>query len=158
MKKWHAAIVAMVFVFAIAIAGTVKAETIQSDIAVTRADIQADRQAIVADSMKLADAQATAFWPVYRNYRAELAKLGDRTVKLVTDYATNYDTLTDAQASSLTTEFLSIQKDTLKVKEKFVPKFNAVLSPKLVMRFFQIENKLDTILMIDAVDGIPLAK
>ena len=156
MKKWHAAIVAMVFVFAIA--GTAKAETIQSDIAVTRADIQADRQAIVADSMKLADAQATAFWPVYRNYRAELAKLGDRTVKLVTDYATNYDTLTDAQASSLTTEFLSIQKDTLKVKEKFVPKFNSVLSPKLVMRFFQIENKLDTILMIDAVDGIPLAK
>ena len=156
MKKWNAAIVATAFVFAIV--GTVKAETIQNDIAITRADIQADRQAIVADSMKLADAQATAFWPVYRNYRAELAKLGDRTVKLVTDYATNYDTLTDAQASSLTTEFLSIQKDTLKVKEKFVPKFNAVLSPKLVMRFFQIENKLDTILMIDAVDGIPLAK
>jgi len=156
MKKWNAAIVATAFVFAIV--GTVKAETIQNDIAITRADIQADRQAIVADSMKLTDDQATAFWPVYRDYRAELAKLGDRTVKLVTDYAANYDTLTDAQASALTTEFLSIQKDTLKVKEKFVPKFKAVLSPKLVMRFFQIENKLDTILMIDAVDGIPLAK
>ena len=156
MKKWNAAIVATAFVFAIV--GTVKAETIQNDIAITRADIQADRQAIVADSMKLTDDQATAFWPVYRDYRAELAKLGDRTVKLVTDYAANYDTLTDAQASALTTEFLSIQKDTLKVKEKFVPKFKAVLSPKLVMRFFQIVNKLDTILMIDAVDGIPLAK
>jgi hypothetical protein len=33
-----------------------------------------------------------------------------------------------------------------------------VLSPKMVMRYLQIENKLDTILMVSAVDGIPLAK
>jgi len=156
MKRWHAASVAMVFVFAIA--GTLQAGTIQNDIAVTRADIQADRKAIVAENMELTDAQATAFWPVYRDYRNELAKLGDRTVKLVSDYAASVDTLTDSQASSMTAEFLSIQKSTLKVKEKFVPKFNAVLSPKLVMRFFQIENKLDTIVMIDAVDGVPLVK
>ena len=156
MKRWRATSVAMVFVFAIA--GTLLAGTIQNDIAVTRADIQADRKAIVAENMELTDAQATAFWPVYRDYRNELAKLGDRTVKLVSDYAASVDTLTDSQASSMTAEFLSIQKSTLKVKEKFLPKFNAVLSPKLVMRFFQIENKLDTILMIDAVDGVPLVK
>jgi hypothetical protein len=156
MKRLNASIVTAILVFAIA--GAVRAESIQSDIAVTRAQIQADRQAIVADNMKLTDAQATAFWPVYREYRGQVAKLGDRMVAMVSDYALRYDTLTDDQAYKLTTEYLSIQKDTVKLREKYLSKFNAALTPKLVMRFLQIENKLDTIVMIDAVAGIPLAK
>jgi Spy/CpxP family protein refolding chaperone len=156
MKRWNAAIVTMVLVSAIA--GVVRAESVQSDIAITRAQIQADRQVIVAANLPLTDAQATAFWPVYREYRGQVAKLGDRTVALVTDYALRYDTLTDDQAFALTTEYMSIQKDTLKLREKYLPKFNAVLTPKLVMRYLQIENKLDTIVMADAVGGIPLAK
>ena len=44
------------------------------------------------------------------------------------------------------------------ITEKFFPKFNAVLTPKLVMRYLQIENKLDTIMMAGAVDTIPAAK
>jgi hypothetical protein len=33
-----------------------------------------------------------------------------------------------------------------------------VIPAKLVLRFYQIENKLDTIVMLDASAGIPLAK
>ena len=131
---------------------------VQSDIAVGRTDIQADRQAIVAHNMQLTDAQATAFWPVYREYRNELAKSGDRMVKLVSDYAAAYNTLTDAQATAMMTEMMSIKKEMMKTTEKYMPKFGAVLSPKLVMRYLQIENKLDTILMAGAVDTVPLAK
>ena len=157
MKKWIAAGIASVF--ALALAGTAMAQgSVQSDIAVGRADIQANRQAIVATNMNLTDAQATAFWPVYREYRAELAKSGDRVVKLVTDYAAAYDTLTDDQAAAMTKEFLSIQKEKNRITESFVPKFTKVLTPKLVMRYLQIENKLDAILMSSAVDGVPLAK
>jgi hypothetical protein len=157
MKRWFAA--GLAAVFAIALAGTALAQGgVQSDIAVGRSDIQANRQAIVSANMKLTDAQATAFWPVYREYRNELAKTGDRMVKLVSDYAAAYDTLTDEQASAMTKEFVSIQKEKIKITEKFVPKFQSVLSPKLAMRYFQIENKLDAILMIAAADGIPLVK
>lgn len=156
MKHRVAAIVAIAFV--LAAAGSAMAQGAQNDVAVTRSDIQADRQAIVSHNMKLTDAQASAFWPVYREYRNELAKQGDRIVKLVSDYGAAYDTLTDAQATSMMTEYMSIQKDTLKVKDKYISKFSGVLPPKLVMRFYQIENKIDTILMAGAVDGVPLAK
>jgi hypothetical protein len=156
MKRWQAPIAALIL--SSAIVGTTYAQSAQSDIAVTRAQIQADRQKIVADNLPLTDAQATAFWPVYREYRGEVAKLGDRMVAMVSDYALRYDTVTDDQAYKMTTEYMSIQKDTLKLREKYLTKFNAVLTPKLVMRFLQIENKLDTILMVAAVDGIPLVK
>jgi Spy/CpxP family protein refolding chaperone len=156
MKRWQAAVAATAVVCTIA--GTALAQPAQSDIAVMRAQIQADRQKLVADNLPLSDTQATAFWPVYREYRGEVAKLGDRMVAMVEDYALRYDTLTDDQAYKLTTEYMSIQKDTVKLREKYLAKFNAVLTPKLVMRFLQIENKLDTILMVAAVDGIPLVK
>jgi hypothetical protein len=148
----------LAFASVLFLTGAAFAQGVQSDIAVGRADIQADRQAVVSDNMKLNDAQAAVFWPVYRDYRAELAKSGDRLVKLVSDYGANYATLTDAQATAMTAEMISIKKDILKTTEKFLPKFNAVLSPKMVMRYLQIENKLDTILMVSAVDGVPLAK
>ena len=130
----------------------------RNDVEITRADIQADRKAIVADNLSLTDEQGAAFWPVYQEYRNEMAKIGDRAVKLVTDYAKGYDTLNDAQASALTTEYLSIQKDIIKVKEKYRPRFEKAVPAKLVLRFYQIENRLDTIMQVEVLSAIPLAK
>ena len=48
-----------------------------SDIALTRADIQKDRQAIVAKFMNLTESQSQAFWPVYRDYRSAVAAADD---------------------------------------------------------------------------------
>ena len=54
-----------------------------TDLAVTRQQIQADRQAIVAQNLPLTEAQATAFWPLYQAYRAEVVKLGDQRVAAI---------------------------------------------------------------------------
>ena len=147
----------MIFVGVLATAGTLFAQT-KTDIEVTRADIQADRKAIVAVNLPLTDAQADAFWPVYREYRGEMDKIGDRTVKMISDYATNFDSLTDEQAASLVKEFFAIQNELLTVKNKYAPRFSKVLPSKSVMRFYQIENKLDTIIMMNLAAQIPLAK
>lgn len=128
----------------------------QNDIALTRAEIQTERQAIVAENLPLEDAQAKAFWPLYRDYRAELSKVGDRFMSLVESYAKSLDTLTDAQAQSMLDEFFAIQKEELKIKSGWAPKFAKVISPKAVLRFYQIENKLDAALRFEAADVIPL--
>ena len=130
----------------------------RNDVEITRADIQADRKALVADNLPLTDAQGAAFWPVYQEYRGEMSKIGDRAVKLVTDYAKGYDTLTDAQATALMTEHLAIQKDVVKVKEKYRARFEKAVPAKLVLRFYQIENRLDTIMQVEVLSAIPLAK
>ena len=51
--------------------------------------------------MKLTDAQAEKFWPVYDAYTQETTKLGDASYALVKEYAQNYNDMTDAQADSL---------------------------------------------------------
>ena len=50
--------------------------------------------------MDLRPRKSEAFWPLYREYRIEMAKVGDRVSKLLVDYAGQYDTLTDEQAST----------------------------------------------------------
>jgi hypothetical protein len=131
---------------------------IKSEIEVTRAQIQADRQAIVADAMTLTDGEAEVFWPLYREYRGEMAKVGDDLIKVITSYADKYQTLTDFEASTLLKDYMGVEKRTLKVHEKFLPKFNKILPAVKVLRFFQIENKLNTIIMMDLVLEIPLAE
>jgi hypothetical protein len=125
---------------------------------VTRADIQADRQALVASNLPLDDEQAKVFWPLYREYRAEMQKVGDRLVNLIDNYGQNYESLTDEQAAQMMKEYLKMQQDSVAIKSKYMPRFTKVLPAKTVMRFYQIENKMDTIVMLAVASQIPLAK
>jgi uncharacterized membrane protein len=136
------------------------AQSATDDIEITRSDIQADRKAIVAVNMGLTEAEGTAFWPVYNAYRAEITKAGDRVVKVITDYAAAYtkDTMTDAQASLMVKEWLAARSDKAKMNSSYQKKFEKVLSPKKVARFYQIENRLDLIVEMAAAEEIPLVK
>jgi hypothetical protein len=152
MKSLTIVLAAVLMLFA---APAVRAQ-VQSEIALTRADIQTERQALVAENLPLTEDQAKVFWPMYRTYREELAKLGDRFVALIEDYAKNYETMTDPQASTMIKEFLKIQKEEVAIKTAWVPKFEKILPAKAVVRFYQIENKLDLIVRVSVAAEIPL--
>jgi lysophospholipase L1-like esterase len=121
-----------------------------------RADIQADRQAVVAANLKLTDAEGAAFWPVYREYRGEMAKVGDRLQKLIQDYARVYDTATAEQAKPLVDEMMAIERAGLTVKETYLPKLRKVLPEVKVARFLQIENELDAVIRLGLAADMPL--
>src|SRR5437899_5179069 len=122
-------------------------EDLTSDIALTRASIQLRRQAIVTSVMDLTPKEAEAFWPLYREYRMEMAKVGDRISKLLVQYSEQSDGLTDAQASQLLKDWISVEKARTGVKDKYVSRFKKILPARKVMRFFQADNKLDAMLL-----------
>ncbi len=132
--------------------------TTEDAIAAVRGQLQADRQVVVAANLGLTEAEGKVFWPLYRDYRAELAKLGDRMSTLILDYAKNYEKMTDEQAKKMLAESLAIQKDETAVKLAWVPKFEKVLPAKKVARFYQIENKLDLIVRLAMAKDIPLVQ
>ena len=131
---------------------------VRQQLASDRATIQADRQAIVAEALPLTEEQAKAFWPLFREYRTEMEKLGDRVMDLMIDYGKSMDTLTDEKAAALLDDYLGIQRDEVKVKQSWLPKFRKILPAKTVMRFYQIEGKLDTLLRFEAAAQIPLVE
>ena len=129
---------------------------VRSEIELTRQQIQTERQALVTAGMELTDEQAAKFWPVYREYRAELAPIGDRQVELIMGYADKYGSVDDDYAQKMLDEHLNIQQAKLEVLRKYVPRFLAVLPAVKVARFYQIENKLDAVVAFDLAASIPV--
>ena len=120
--------------------------------------IRADKKLLVAENMELTDAEAKAFWPVYEQYQSELFLLRARTVKLIKDYADAYDKMTNETAKKLLDELITIESLGPKLRQAYLPKFRKVLPEVKVVRYFQIENKIQAALMYELGANIPLVK
>ena len=131
---------------------------ITSDVELTRAAIQVRRQAIVTAAMDLDPKESEVFWPLYRQYRTDMAKVNDRHVQLLVSYLENYDTLTDQQAARIMEGYLKVERDRTDVKARYGPRFRKIMAARKVMRFFQIDNKLDAVINAELAADIPLAR
>lgn len=123
-----------------------------------REKLRADKKLLVAEGMGLTETEAKSFWPVYDSYQKDLGKLFDRKIKLIQDYAKNYETMSNEVAKSLLTEYMAIEGEYLKLRQSFLPEFRKVLSEKRVVRYYQIENKIKAIMDYDLARQIPLMK
>jgi len=110
-----------------------------------RDDIGKDRREIVKANMLLTNSEAARFWPIYDEYRADMVKLGDRRVKLITDYAASRNSMSEDEANRLLKEALDIDKRRVEIKEDYIKKFEKELSARTTARFFHIESKLDAV-------------
>ena len=115
-----------------------------------------DRRELVRRNMLLTNSEGAIFWPLYDEYRAACAEVGDRKAKLITDFLAQRDTMTQDQAEKLTKEMFSIQEDAIPIKEKYQKKMIKVLSARTVARFFQIDQKLDAVGDIVLAARLPL--
>jgi hypothetical protein len=123
-----------------------------------RSDIRAKKVAIITEVMQFTDAQARAFWPVYREYDLELSKIGDTRVELIEDYARNYETMTDEKAKELIQEALKLEGRRTKLKRKYFRKFDKALPSKTVAKFLQLENQIDLLIDLQIASELPLIK
>ena len=75
-----------------------------------RSDVQAQKIAILTEVMGFTEAEDQAFWPIYRDYDAEMAKLGDERVALIDGVRAGYSQITDDLAQSLATRAVDLDE------------------------------------------------
>ena len=148
-------ILSLVFIFSIAVAQDKSPESTGS---IFIQKIKADKKLLVAENMQLTESEAKAFWPVYKKYQDELFLLRARTAKLIKDYADNYDNLTNAKAKKLLEEMVNIESLRVKLNKTYLPMFRKALPETKVVRYYQIENKINAVLYNEFAENIPLAK
>jgi hypothetical protein len=146
--------VALAVVAVPAVAQDQQADTMQ----MVRDKIRADKKLLIAENLPLTAAEAKAFWPVYDRYQRELSALNDRTIKLIKEYANNYQTISDQTAKKLMDEYLAIEAARLKLRQAYVPRFRKVLRERQVARYYQLENKIQAAVSYDLAAEIPLVK
>jgi hypothetical protein len=123
-----------------------------------REKVRADKKLVVALALNLSETEAKAFWPVYGAYQSDMIVHYDRVAKLIADYAAAHEKMNDETANQLLGEFLALQTDHAALLNRYVPRFQRVLPPQKVARFYQIENKVRAILDYQLARDIPLVK
>lgn len=127
-------------------------------IAVSRTQINADRQKAVTLSLPLSATEAAAFWPLYREYHGKIGELNDRFYNLVIEYAKAYPGVSDEQARKFIKAYNDIDEGRIDLREKYAKKFLKILPATKVARYLQIEHRLDVLEELDASSQIPLVK
>lgn len=131
---------------------------IDQSIQLLRKDIRSARKQLVAANLKLTDDQATKFWPVYEQYSAEAAKIGDQKTALIKEYAEQWGTMTDEQAMSLAKRSLAVEEQVSQLRTKYVPIFSKVVPGKVVATFFQLDRRFQALMDIQLASQIPLVQ
>ena len=120
--------------------------------------IKADKKLFVAENMQLTEKEAKAFWPVYDSYQKDLGKLNERLIKLIDEYAQNYETMTDQTAQNLTNKYLALESERVKLLQSYVTKVSKAVGSKKAARYMQLENKINAIVRFELAANIPLVK
>jgi hypothetical protein len=122
-----------------------------------RSDVRTQKVAIITEVMGFTETEDKAFWPIYREYDAEMSKLGDERVALIADYAKKFDTITDADANTLATKAMDLQTRRNAAMGKCYERVKAALSPRTALRFLQVEHQLQLVIDLQIAASLPLA-
>jgi hypothetical protein len=127
-------------------------------IELTRSDIANKRQEIITKWMDFTPDESNAFWPLYREYQAELDKVGDKQAQVLDEYLKNYDTLTDDKALNIVERWLNYRKQRIEIQQKYVGRFRKILPGKKVARLYQLEGAMDAVISAGVQGSLPMVK
>ena len=129
--------------------------TIDSTIAVVRANMQADRTTLITTGMNFNDKDGAAFWPIYKQYEHERSRLDDDRVAVIKEYTQKYPALTDAEAKAMAEKMLECDSRLAELKKKYYKKFYKVLPALTVAKFFQLERRVDLLMDMNVESSLP---
>jgi len=117
----------------------------------------AQKKMVVLANMHLKGDVKEKFGNLYDEYQKGLMKLRIEKMKLIESYAKSYKSMDDKNADRLLNDWIKLQKDEVNYKEKYIAEFKKVLPASLVIRFFQIENRINILQEAKVSSMIPLA-
>jgi hypothetical protein len=123
----------------------------------TRQAVETQRRVLVSGALPLTDAEAAAFWPLYDAYEKERRPLDERANRLVADFVAALPALSDSQADAMMNEALKVDEERLRLRRAWRDRMAHAIPPRKLVRFFQLQNKLDSVVRADVARQVPLA-
>jgi len=137
---------------------TISDEEVAAVIEAARSEMRASREQLLAANLSLTQEEADGFWPLYRQYNTEKSRYGDERLQIIKDYASAYPDVDDATAASLVDRSVKNSSASNKFMQKYVAKFRKVLPPVKLMRFLQIESRVDNLVELQIQRSIPVVE
>ncbi len=160
-------VAAVLFAAAILVAPPVMAEGTAADVtdmSALRAAVRSDKKALVASTLKLTDAEAKKFWPVYDAYQRDLDLANRRRTVVVEGLVSLDRPLSNLYAKSLANELIAADEFELKARRTIHNRLIKPLPGRTIMpaakgaRYLQLESKIRAVQAYDIASTIPLVK
>ena len=125
----------------------------------TQALVAKEFRQIIREEMMLTDAESKEFWPLYERYSAEKRVINEPYFAGLIEYVDRYynGDFRDEHAERLMNIYFEVNQGVLRKRQEYVKKFGKVMSSIKVMRFFQLENKVQAEVNAALAVIIPLA-
>jgi hypothetical protein len=120
--------------------------------------LKTEKKAAIAELMQLTEAESTPFWELYNEYQGKLYLIANKRIAIIKDYAEHFETMTDDKADELWQSSMAYAREVLKLKKQYYNKFKKILPAGKAARFFQAENKIETMIDAQLALEIPLVE
>jgi len=150
MKKFFFFAACMVF----AVASMAQAPT--DEIALLQSMYGIGKKDLVAEAMKVTEAEKATFWAIYDEYEAARKEIGKKRAANIIDYAEHYEALTNENATQIVKTSVEVNAAFTKLLDKTFKKMSKAISPLRAAQFYQVELFLEGIVRVRMADEIPL--
>lgn len=126
----------------------------------SRVELEAKKKIHISKELKLSADESDKFWAVYATYERDLAAQNKASFDLIRRYSQGYEnnTITDKEANEMLQSFFNIEENKINIKKSYIPQYQTALPEKKVFQFYQIDNKVDTIIKCDVAKRLPMIK
>lgn len=115
-----------------------------------------EKRAIVESAMfDLTAEEEAAFWSGYEAYEEARKELGQERVGILTDYAENYGSFSEDQATDLINRAFANNVSLQKLLKSTFKKMSKSVDAVKVAKFIQLENYFMLMIQMDIQDSIP---
>jgi hypothetical protein len=123
-----------------------------------RTDLRRQKTNLMEQVMQFDSDEAAKFSPLYKEHNAELARIGDRKLAMITKYTDNYEAMTDALADELMREAIEIDQQRHDLMVKTYQQMKGALGGVSAARFLQVENQMLMLIELQVASSLPVIR
>ena len=114
-------LIVLLIVFSVSL---LNAQNMERYLELLRKDIETEKVRIITEAMKFNDEESVKFWPLFREYEFEMAKLNDEVLRIIKYYSDNYQTMVDKRARELMNMSFDVNEKKSKLRREYFMKFD----------------------------------
>ena len=119
---------------------------------------EARRKAVIAENFVLTEAEAQKFWPIYNAYRAKIKDKAKALIELLQPFAGDMSGISNEKSKSIVKRALDMEIGYQKLNNKYMLDLQSksILSGTKLLRYYQIELRLNAIFKDGLTETVPL--
>lgn len=131
------------------------AQSIKNEVQIIEGSYGIEKRQVIEQAMNLSGKEASDFWSIYDDYEDKRRILGEQRLLLIHDYVIAYPTLTDTQASEITSRCFKNDEALARLHKQYYKKVKKALSPLKAAQFVQAEGFLQNVVRIQIESRLP---